>query len=178
MRPRSLALGALVASISALLPAAPLLAQQPPPQAPAAPPAVPPLPAVTLPPELDRVLRDNERGWAGGDAAALAALFAEDGFVLQGNRPPVRGRAAIERAYTGQGGEPLRLRALAWATADTVGYIVGAYGYDEARGDVGKFTLTLRRARDGRWLIFSDMDNSSVPPRRPAGATPPAAPPP
>ena len=167
----------LVVAIALLAPAA-LVAQQPaPPMAPSAPPAAP-LPSVTLPPELDRVLRDYERGWAGGDAAALAALFAEDGFVLQGNRPPVRGRAAIERAYTGQGGDPLRLRALAWATADTVGYIVGAYGYDEARGDVGKFTLTLRRAPGGRWLIFSDMDNSSVPPRRPGAPTPPAAPPP
>ena len=174
---RPLALGALVVSALALLPAAPLLAQQPAPP-PSAAPAAPPLPSVALPPELDRVLRDYERGWAAGDAAALAALFAEDGFVLQGSRPPVRGRAAIERAYTGQSGGPLRLRALAYATADTVGYVVGAYGYDETRGDVGKFTLTLRRAPGGRWLIFSDMDNPSVPPRRPGPATPPAAPPP
>ena len=48
---------------------------------------------VALPPELARVLRDYERAWRAGDAAALAALFAEDGFVLQSNRPPVRGRA-------------------------------------------------------------------------------------
>jgi ketosteroid isomerase-like protein len=134
---------------------------------------VPPLelPSVELSPELDRVLRDYEAAWRRGDAAGLAALFAEDGFILQGGRPPVRGRAAIQAAYAGQGGAPLRLRALAAATADTVGYIIGAYGYGGAPGDQGKFTLTLRRGPGGRWLIFSDMDNASRPPR-PAGAAP------
>lgn len=94
----------------------------------------------------------------------------------RGGRPPVRGRAAIRAAYARQGGGPLRLRALAWAAGDTVGYIIGAYGYGDAPGDVGKFTLTLRRERGGPWLIFSDMDNPSQPPRRPGGS--PAAPPP
>jgi len=130
------------------------------------------LPSVQLPPELDRVLRDYERAWRASDAAALAELFAEDGFVLQGGRSPVRGRAAIQRAYTGMGGGPLRLRALAFATADTVGYIIGAYGYGDGPGDMGKFTLTLRRFAAGRWLIFSDMDNGSLPARRPSSPPP------
>ncbi|UZW63314.1 YybH family protein [Lysobacter enzymogenes] len=128
------------------------------------------LPDVKLPPELDRVLRDYERGWRTGDAAALAALFAQDGFVLQSNRPPIRGRAAILQAYQGHGGAPLRLRALSYATADTVGYIIGAYRYGDSANDTGKFTLTLRREPDGRWLIFSDMDNSSQPSAPPAPA--------
>jgi uncharacterized protein (TIGR02246 family) len=137
-------------------------------------PAPPPeLPSVALSPELDRVLREYESAWRRGDAAALAALFSEDGFILQGGRGPVRGRAEIQAAYAGRGGGPLRLRALAAATADTVGYIIGAYGYADAPGDQGKFTLTLRREPGGRWFIFSDMDNTSRPPR-PAGATPPA----
>ena len=121
-----------------------------------------PLPTVTLPPELDRVLRDYERAWRSGDAAALAALFAEDGFVLQGGRAPARGREAIRAAYTGQGGAPLRLRALSYSVADSVGYIIGAHGYGLDTGDQGKFTLTLRRQRGGTWLIFSDMDNPSI----------------
>jgi uncharacterized protein (TIGR02246 family) len=119
------------------------------------------LPSAELPPALDRVLRDYERAWGGGDAAALAVLFTEDGFVLQSNRPPIRGRAAIEALYRGQAGGDLRLRALAFATADSVGYIIGAYGYGEAPADRGKFTLTLRRGPDQRWLIASDMDNGS-----------------
>ena len=148
--------------------AAPLAAQTP--AAAAAPAAADTLPSVVLAPELDRVLRDYERAWTAGDADALAALFAEDGFVLQGGRPPVRGRVAIREAYARLGGGgALRLRALAAATADTVGYVVGAYGYPDSGSDVGKFTLTLRREPGGRWLIFSDMDNASRPPRRPGG---------
>lgn len=73
------------------------------------------LPSVELPTALARVLTDYESAWRAKDAAALAALFAEDGFVLSSGVPPVRGRAAIEKHYAGQGG-PLSLRALAYAT--------------------------------------------------------------
>src|SRR5688572_16579131 len=132
------------------------------PSAAQSPPAAnpnPPLPSVNLPADLDRVLRDYERAWKSGDASSVAALFSVDGFVLQNGRAPVRGRDAITKAYTGQGGGPLRLRALAYAATDTTGYIIGAYGYGDAPGDMGKFTLTLRRPRGGAWEIFSDMDN-------------------
>lgn len=141
----------------------------------APPPA--PLPSVTLPPEVDRVLREYERAWRAGDEAALAALFTEDGFVLQNGRPPVRGRDAIRQAYAAFDG-PLQLRAMAYATGDTVGYIIGAFGYGEAGGpDMGKFVLALRRAPGGPWQIASDIDNSNRMPRTspPPGA---AAPPP
>ncbi len=123
------------------------------------------LPDAVVPAALDRVLRDYEKAWRNGDAKALAALFAEDGFILQGNQPPVRGRAAIEAAYAGQGSSPLRLRALAYAAEETTGYIIGAYTYGNNVGDTGKFTLTLKRVGDGPWLIFSDMDNTNAPPR-------------
>ncbi len=127
----------------------------------APPPPTSALPSVVLSAALDRVLRDYEAAWQKGDAEALAALFAEDGFVLQGGRVPVRGRAAIRAAYAGQGGGPLRLRALAAAESDTVGFIIGAYGYEPSPNDTGKFTLTLRRGARGRWEIFSDMDNEN-----------------
>lgn len=145
---------------SALLMASPAIAHD----AEGAKPAQP-LPDIALPAPLDRVLRDYERAWRTDDAKALGALFAEDGFVLQSNQPPVRGRSAIEAAYAGQGSSPLRLRALAYAVEGNTGYIIGAYSYGNNVGDTGKFTLTLKRVGDGRWLIFSDMDNTSAPPR-------------
>jgi hypothetical protein len=52
------------------------------------------VPSVALPPELARVLTDYETAWQKRDAAALARLFAEDGFVLPSGHVPVRGRAA------------------------------------------------------------------------------------
>ena len=94
-------------------------------------------PSVSLPPELARVLTDYEAAWSKRDAAALAGLFAEDGFVLPGGRPPVRGRAAIQKHYTGQGG-PLSLRAIAYAAEGGVGYIIGGYTDTAGKPDIGR----------------------------------------
>ncbi|HEV8357994.1 MAG TPA: DUF4440 domain-containing protein [Gemmatimonadales bacterium] len=140
--------------------AVPLHAQQPPPAA--------ELPSVALPPDLDRVLRDYERGWRTRDVGGLAALFTDDGFILQGGRLPARGRDGIVRAYSGSGG-PLTLRALAYARGDSVGYIIGGYRGETGGTDDGKFVLALRKGSDGRWLIAADIDNSNRPPRRPPG---------
>lgn len=116
--------------------------------------------SVALPPELARVLTDYEAGWKAGDATALASLFAEDGFVLTEGRAPVKGRTAIQKVYT-HAGAPLSLRAIAFATHGDVGYIIGGYGGEPGKTDDGKFTLTLRKGENGRWLIVSDMDNSN-----------------
>jgi len=117
-------------------------------------------PTVALPPDLARVLTDYETAWSARDAKALAGLFAEDGYVLPGGRPPVRGRAAIESYYQGHGG-PLSLRAIAYATEGSVGFILGGYASEKGKEDDGKFTLTLRKDAAGKWWILSDMDNSN-----------------
>jgi ketosteroid isomerase-like protein len=118
------------------------------------------LPSVELPEPLARVLTDYETAWQKKDAAALAALFTEDGFVLSSGVPPVRGRAQIQKHYTGQGGS-LSLRGLAYATEGSTGYIIGGFARKKGEPDIGKFTLTLRKESDGRWLIMSDMDNGN-----------------
>ena len=128
-----------------------------------------PVPTVVLPAELDRVLRDYERLWAAGDAAGLAAIFAPDGMALSSGRPPAVGRAAIAEEYKVAGG-PLRLRAIAFAVSDSVGYIVGLYHYGNVAEDTGKFVLALRRAGVSPWLIAADIDNSM---RRPGADSPP-----
>ena len=117
-------------------------------------------PSVALPPDLARVLTDYEVAWTAGDEAALANLFAEDGFVLGSGQAPVKGRAAIQKLYA-TSGSPLALRAFAYAINGDTGYILGGYGRERGKPDDGKFTLTLRKAGDGRWLIVSDMDNSN-----------------
>ena len=116
--------------------------------------------SVNLPPDLSRVLADYEGAWQKRDAAALAELFTEDGFVLSQGAPPVRGRAAIKQHYIGKGG-PLALRALAFQAEGSIAYIIGAYAMRRGEPDAGKFTLTLHKVAAGRWLIFSDMDNSN-----------------
>lgn len=120
-------------------------------------PAIP-VPSVVLPPDVDRVLRDYERAWQAKDAPALAALFADDGFVLSNNRPIVRGREAIRAHYANAGG-PLALRAVSYVLDGSTGYIVGAFAREAGGADIGKFVLCLRRGADGRWLISADIDN-------------------
>ena len=115
------------------------------------------LPSVNLPPELDRVLRDYERHWQGRDGAALSMLFTEDGFIQRGG-PWIRGRDLIRTAYSQIASGDLRLRAVGYAAADTVGYIIGAYRYGAATSDGGKFVLALRRAPRGEWKIAADLD--------------------
>jgi len=119
------------------------------------------LPSVTLPPPLNRVLRDYERHWQAGNADSLAALFVGDGFVLQPGRPPVRGLVGITGAYRSNPGRPLALRALAFAVADTVGYIIGGFATSPGEPDAGKFILALRRSPGGPWKIAADMDNGN-----------------
>ena len=118
-------------------------------------------PEVELPPEVDAVLRGYEEAWRARDAGGLAALFAEDGFILRPGRPPVRGRGAIREAYTGSGG-PLWLRAYEFRSSGSVGYLIGGFalgGVDSE--DAGKYILLLHRDSNGGWLIAADMDNGN-----------------
>jgi ketosteroid isomerase-like protein len=119
-----------------------------------------PQPTITIPPDLARILTDYEKAWRAKDEKALAALFTEDGFVLSSGMPPVRGRKQIEQRYKDSGG-PLALRALAFATDGALGYIIGGFARNSDDPDIGKFTLTLRKGSDGRWMIMSDMDNAN-----------------
>ncbi len=149
---------ALIALFLAATP--PAVAQTVPAPAAVASPAPGVPPSVHLPGDLARVLSDYEKAWTARNANALAMLFSEDGWVLSNGKPPVQGRPAIEKRYQGSGG-PLALRALAYATEGPIGFIVGGFATKSGQPDTGKFTLTLRRGADGRWFIYSDMDNGN-----------------
>lgn len=125
----------------------------------AAAPTPAPLPSVALPPELERVLRDYERAWAAKDTAALAGLFTPDGMALPNGFPPAPGAANIQAAYARGAGSPLFLRAIAFSTAQDLGYIIGGFAFESGKPDAGKFVLVLRKNADGKWRIIADMDN-------------------
>ena len=119
-----------------------------------------PLPTVELPAELSRVLRDYEVAWKAGEGTRLAETFTQDGFIMPSGRLPERGTAAIRASHTQPGGD-LQLVAFGYATADTVGYIVGGFRYPETVGPGGKFVLALRRDARRRWRIAADIENGS-----------------
>lgn len=126
-------------------------------------PAPPPLPSVALPAELERVLRDYERHWHGGNAEALVALFTEDGMIAR-RGGWVRGTAALREGLQRTSSD-LRLRAVSYSLAEHTAWIVGNYGYgtDPGAPDRGMFILALRRGADGGWLIAADLDGAIRP---------------
>ena len=149
---------AALALALALTGAWPSAAQPTPPTPPIAPPAI--QPSVTLPPDLARVLTDYEKAWSAKDPAALARLFAEDGFVLPngsgaGARPG-RDRVVLHRPRRSALPARDRLRRRRQRRLHPR-RLCGSIG----QADDGKFTLTLRKGSDGRWLIVSDMDNAN-----------------
>ncbi len=121
--------------------------------------APPPLPSITLPPALDRVLRDYEKAWKASDANGLAALFADGRVVMTNSGRAVRGREGVRQMYS-NGGGPLVLRAMAYAADDTVAHIIGGYTLRPGEGDAGTFVLALVRSPGGPWLIVADMDRA------------------
>ncbi len=123
--------------------------------------AVPAQPSIELPPNLARVLTDYENAWRNRDADGLSKLFTENGFVLQNGGQPVRGRLAIKEAYKNSGG-PLVLRAIAFEIENKIAYIIGGFSRTKGEPDIGKFTLTLKKDKKGRWLIMSDMDSPNT----------------
>ncbi|MGH7696212.1 MAG: YybH family protein [Gemmatimonadaceae bacterium] len=119
----------------------------------------PALPSITLPPDLDRVLRDYETAWKASDAAGLAQLFADGRVVMTNSGRAVKGREGVRQMYA-SGGGPLVLRAVAYAADDSVAHIIGGYTLRPGEGDAGEFVLALVKSKGGPWLIVADMDRA------------------
>mgnify|MGYP003408718086 CR=1 FL=1 len=119
------------------------------------------LPSVTLPADIDRVLKDYEKAWSANDAPALASLFLPNGMALPSGQLPARGAEAIRKAYSHGGAMPTTLRAVDYAVSGDMAYIAGGYAPAGAQTDMGKFVLVLRKV-DGRWLIAADIENANM----------------
>jgi hypothetical protein len=93
------------------------------------------LPTIALPSELDRVLRDWKRlaGEMFGPGRALHQRRRERAAGAPAGPQPRR----AGRVYRGQGGGLLSCVRWRMPTADSVGYIIGAYGYGDDPADQG-----------------------------------------
>ena len=106
-----------------------------------------------------------------GDAAALAALFTEEGSLLPPNSPMIVGRVSIQahfQAVLDAGVGDLKTTMIGVHVNGDMGHDVGKYTLTiqpeegEAISDNGKF-VTIWKRQNGSWKIDVDIFNSSVP---------------
>ena len=118
----------------------------------------------------------------GGDAKAVAALYAEDALLLPPGASGVSGRAAILRYFTKDIADSKAAGAVFALDPKTDVGVSGNMGWESgmykvtvkgAVVETGKF-LSVSRKKDGKWLYIRDTWNADAPP---APAQVPVAPP-
>lgn len=122
-----------------------------------------------------------EKAYNGGDAKALAALYAEDALLLPPGAAGVSGRAAIQ-AYLAKDIAGSKAAGVVFVidpktdvgVSRDMGWESGKYKVTVkgATVETGKF-LSVSRKKDGKWLYVRDTWNSDAPP--PAAAAAPAS---
>jgi uncharacterized protein (TIGR02246 family) len=106
-------------------------------------------------------------GWAKGDAAMVASIFAEDGVQLSGSGKLIKGRQQImERQKTAMAGADPGVKVTVtttnvWLDGDTA-YETGKYKYEYTEKgkpgkDEGRYVTIWKRQKDGSWKLAMDM---------------------
>lgn len=107
--------------------------------------------------------------FAQGDAAAIAAIYTEEGQLLPAYSPAIISRAAIQAFWQGcidMGIGALRRHPSEVDQLNETVNEVGAYelyGRDGQLLDVGKYIVIWKWAQ-GRWQIYRDIWTSNLPP--------------
>ena len=116
----------------------------------------------------------------GGDAEAVAALYADDAVVMPPHASVATGREAIKAlmttdiAATKAAGLVLVNGASTAGVSGNLGWHQGTYTVKNATGetvDSGSYMEAWKKGADGKWLIIRDIWNSDRP-----VTSPPAAP--
>lgn len=116
---------------------------------------------------IDKGNRQWIEGWAKGDAAIVAAIFAEDGVQLSGSGQIFKGpqqilerqKAAMQSVDPGVKVTVTTLNV--WLDGDTA-YETGTYKYEyKEKGkpglDEGRYVTIWKRQKDGAWKLSMDM---------------------
>ncbi|HSS19929.1 MAG TPA: nuclear transport factor 2 family protein [Pyrinomonadaceae bacterium] len=116
---------------------------------------------------IDKANAQWSEGWAKGDAASIASLFAENGVQLTGSGKIFKGPKEIgERLKTAmQGADPgVKVTVTTvnvWLDGD-VAYETGKYKYEYTEKgkpgvDEGRYVTMWKRQSDGSWKLTMDM---------------------
>lgn len=132
----------------------------------------PVMPAVKLPEEFERLLRDKEQfGGREKNINALTNLYTEDALILEPTVPNwLRGAEAVK--YVVNSTVINRLQPTAYEINGSAGYIAGyeTVGEGASRQYVSNFFYNLRKGADGKWRISSEVFTMDGPPLPKAAA--------
>jgi uncharacterized protein (TIGR02246 family) len=116
-----------------------------------------------------------EKVYNGGDAKAVAALYAEDAALLPPGEPIARGQAEILAYYTKDIAESKAAGVVIALNRKTDVGVSGELGWESgiyeatvkgAVVETGKF-LAVSRKKDGKWQFIRDTWNADAPPAPP-----------
>ena len=122
-----------------------------------------------------------EKAYNGGDAKAVAALYAEDALLFPPGAPGVSGRAAILEFFSKDIAGSKAAGAVFVLNPKTDVGVSGNMGWESgtyqatvkgAVVETGKF-LSISRKKDGKWLYVRDTWNADAPPAPSAAPAPP-----
>ena len=124
--------------------------------------------ATTLRQEIDARNKVFEAAFGRNDMAALAALYAEDAYVLPPGSPQVQGRPAIQQFWQAVWDSGFRQAALQTGTVEGSGelaYEVSTASLATQPGDGQATTLAVKyvvvwRRAGGTWLMVADIWNT------------------
>jgi uncharacterized protein (TIGR02246 family) len=123
--------------------------------------------------EITRIADSYAAAMNRGDAAAMAAVYADDGVEMPPGKPAVRGRAAIEAYHRQELAGPVRLSNFALTASDTrvtgdVAYTTGTSritvappGAPPVQGS-GKYLVVFRK-KGGEWKAAYAIYNADGP---------------
>ena len=126
----------------------------------------PPLPAIALPEDLARLLRERAERWS--DATMLAQLYSKDSIALGTESPGwIRGPAAIAGYFTARFARAYQLTPVEYRPVGSAGRIAGYYtrGEGEQMQRFGYFHLVVEKGDDGAWRIAAEISAFAGPTR-------------
>jgi uncharacterized protein (TIGR02246 family) len=116
--------------------------------------------------DVERFTHDFESLFNAGDAAGMAAFYADDARLLAEDTEPVRGREAIERfwraacdqARAAQARRSVRLQEV--TSSGDLGYALGTVVIEiPGREITTRYATIWRLGADHRWRLAVDISN-------------------
>jgi len=121
--------------------------------------------------EAKRAMEERNVGWdkayKRGDAAGIAAFYAEDAILMPPNQPMVRGKKALQEFFQGmidKVGGTHTSQMVEFGVEGDLAYQVATIALTDTKTpDQGRFLEIFRRQQDGSWKIHRCIWNSDKP---------------